>query len=531
MSRIQQEMGRSSLTRSDSELHRKEAKSNKEAKSRTTSNFESQKDESDDLRQEKKNVVIEKMKNSAPTTTVALINDSKKTGAGEERLSIASFDNQLAKKCNSTKAEVGVRIGKTEIITRELEVVTAEDKNISSIMERKNLEGINGYCKQPEIFIGVKDFFKFIKLNGVQELKSGFLLLRTKLGPMLAGNGYINSIRKASATSVNSVVSCVASATNHEDIDHWIFRTIRTRTMTNKPLSNLRKNSEDILRRYNETIQDQLRSGIIEEVHPDMDQEGVIHYLPHHERTKSLNEVLYRGPIMLPDLVGILLRFRMMKNAIIADVEKAFLQLELHQSDRNCTRFLWTNDVKFAVTEENLKCYRFRRVPFRVVSSPFLLAATLNHHLETIGSQTALEIWRNLYVDNVILSANGTREAINKYHEVKDIFKKTAMNIREFLSNDQNFNKAIPKQDRIEGGATKILGITWINDKDTIRVTLKPWIEHELTKRSVLQFVASQYDPLGFLVPTMIQFKLFLQNLWKRNNSWDQILDEDDKEA
>ncbi|EJD73701.1 zinc knuckle family protein [Loa loa] len=397
MSRIQQEMGRSSLTRSDSELHRKEAKSNKEAKSRTTSNFEdltpftqktvgmmnavntehsikdfqgsrtasvfpiSQKDESDDLRQEKKNVVIEKMKNSAPTTTVALINDSKKTvllckdsslenseledeskhsiylprhnivtelliqhqhealhhagiigylkdecktfdldlqlsfistnltkrldiqGAGEERLSIASFDNQLAKKCNSTKAEVGVRIGKTEIITRELEVVTAEDKNISSIMERKNLEGINGYCKQPEIFIGVKDFFKFIKLNGVQELKSGFLLLRTKLGPMLAGNGYINSIRKASATSVNSVVSCVASATNHEDIDHWIFRTIRTRTMTNKPLSNLRKNSEDILRRYNETIQDQLRSGIIEEVHPDMDQEGVIHYLPHHE--------------------------------------------------------------------------------------------------------------------------------------------------------------------------------------------------------------------------------------------------------
>uniref|UniRef100_A0A1I7VKT3 Integrase catalytic domain-containing protein n=1 Tax=Loa loa TaxID=7209 RepID=A0A1I7VKT3_LOALO len=111
-----------------------------------------------------------------------------------------------------------------------------------------------------------------------------------------------------------------------------------------------------------------------------------------------------------------------------------------------------------------------------------------------------------------MLSANGTRGAINKYHEVKDIFKKAAMNIREFLSNDQNFNKAIPKQDKIEG--------------DTIRVTLKPWIEHEFTKQSILQ-----YDPLGFLVPIMIQFKLFLQNLWKRNNSWDQIVDKDDKEA
>uniref|UniRef100_A0A1I7VM19 Integrase_H2C2 domain-containing protein n=1 Tax=Loa loa TaxID=7209 RepID=A0A1I7VM19_LOALO len=29
----------------------------------------------------------------------------------------------------------------------------------------------------------------------------------------------------------------------------------------------------------------------------------------------------------------------------------------------------------------------------------------------------------------------------------------------------------------------------------------------------------------------MIQFELFLQNLWKRSNFWDQILDEDDKEA
>uniref|UniRef100_A0A1I7VX17 Ovule protein n=1 Tax=Loa loa TaxID=7209 RepID=A0A1I7VX17_LOALO len=68
-------------------------------------------------------------------------------------------------------------------------------------MERKNLKGIDGYWKQCEILIGVKDL---IKLDGVQELKSGFLLLRTKLGPMLAGNGYINSICKASAESVNS---------------------------------------------------------------------------------------------------------------------------------------------------------------------------------------------------------------------------------------------------------------------------------------------------------------------------------------
>ncbi|EJD73819.1 zinc knuckle family protein [Loa loa] len=95
-------------------------------------------------------------------------------------------------------------------------------------------------------------------------------------------------------------------------------------------------------------LQNQLWSGIIEEVHPDVDQEGIILYLLHYEvicphkpitklemihdasaylkGTKSLNEILYRGPIMLLDLVGILLRSRMMKNVIIADVEKTFLQ-------------------------------------------------------------------------------------------------------------------------------------------------------------------------------------------------------------
>ncbi|EJD76135.1 pao retrotransposon peptidase [Loa loa] len=219
-------------------------------------------------------------------------------------------------------------------------------------------------------------------------------------------------------------------------------------TIESQTALEIRRNNEDILRRHNETIQDQLRSGIIEEVHPNMDQEGIIYYLSHHE-------------VVIPPHKPIT------KLKIVHDAS-AHLKLELHQSDRNCTIFLWEDDIKCAVTEENLKCYQC----FGVISSPFLLVATINHHLETIESQTA-----------------------------------------------------------IEGGATKILGIIWINDKNTIRVTLKPWIEHELTKRSVLQFVASQYDPSGFLVPAMIQFELFLQNLWKRSNFWDQILDEDDKEA
>ncbi|VDN04296.1 unnamed protein product, partial [Onchocerca ochengi] len=142
----------------------------------------------------------------------------------DEELSVASFSNKIPKKCYSKKAEIGVKIGTEKVITCEvnvMQVVEINDKNISSIIERKELDGIKSYWKQLEILIGIKDFFKFIKLDKAQELESGFVLLQTKLGPILAGNGYMNNIHNANAISVETVVTCAASQASHNDIDQF----------------------------------------------------------------------------------------------------------------------------------------------------------------------------------------------------------------------------------------------------------------------------------------------------------------------
>ncbi|VIO89378.1 Uncharacterized protein BM_BM18050 [Brugia malayi] len=122
--------------------------------------------------------------------------------------------------------------------------------------------------------------------------------------------------------------------------DHWKWRRIpngyRDQSVQPIRLKNLIKRLQEESIHHN-IIKKQEQLGIIEKV--DLPHHGVLTpnksttKIPivydtsaHLRDSKSLNEVLYRGPILLPDLVDVLLRFRMMETVILLDIEKAFLQ-------------------------------------------------------------------------------------------------------------------------------------------------------------------------------------------------------------
>ncbi|MCP4458960.1 MAG: hypothetical protein GY816_13210 [Cytophagales bacterium] len=270
----------------------------------------------------------------------------------------------------------------------------------------------------------------------------------------------------------------------------------------------------------------------------------LIHYIPHHcvirpdkattklhivydasakpnKLAPSLNECLYRGPVMLPDLCGLLLRFRLYPIVLLSDIEKAFLQVGLQSQERDVTRFLWLKDPSKPDVHNNIETFRFCRVPFGVISSPFLLAATIKYHLLKTGTPDALQILSNIYVDNVLIGKSTAEEAYKFYQTAKSLFSSASMNLREWCSNSSSFMDKVPQEDKISAIPTKVLGIIWDYRMDTVAMPC-----HKLknltvsTKRHLIQAMASVFNPLvDFLLQYSCQLNISFKSCGWKNSS------------
>ena len=126
-----------------------------------------------------------------------------------------------------------------------------------------------------------------------------------------------------------------------------------------------------------------------------------------------------------------MVRARMSSNILLADLEKAFLQVSINDSDRDAFRFLFERNGK----EEHC---RFTRVPFGVEASPFLLGATLQYHYDQQPPEfesTVTALRENTYVDN-IMQAGGQMADLEKFkRESKVIFDSAKFPIHKWESN------------------------------------------------------------------------------------------------
>ena len=282
--------------------------------------------------------------------------------------------------------------------------------------------------------------------------------------------------------------------------------------------------------------------------------ETITHYLPHHliqsknnatkkirivyegcakshKSKRSLNDCLHRGKNMVSNLCGTLLRFRLNKAALIADIEKAYLQLELQPTERDVTRFLWLKDINAPFSISNIQEYRFCRVMWGIICSSFLLACTIYVHLQQYGNDVSKDIMNNLYVDNLASGQASGSKAVTYYQKTKKIFNDASMNMCKWISNNREVMNCIGKEDRCNEIKVKILGMIWDTDLDEMSIvkTNDVMINNQLSKRTMLQIIPSVYDPMGIISLITLKFKLLIQELWRTKVCWDDEVPDDIK--
>ncbi|GFU12111.1 integrase catalytic domain-containing protein [Trichonephila clavipes] len=134
-----------------------------------------------------------------------------------------------------------------------------------------------------------------------------------------------------------------------------------------------------------------------------------------------------------PNILDLLISFRSNKIAVLADVEKAFLQISLAPKDRDVVRFLIDDG------ENGVQVYRFNRVLFGVNASPFLLAATIKTHIGKYMEKypdTVRTLDHCFYVDDLVTGEDDAKSAFDLSSKAAKIMSEAGMNLRKWISND-----------------------------------------------------------------------------------------------
>ncbi|GFV69698.1 integrase catalytic domain-containing protein [Trichonephila clavipes] len=149
-------------------------------------------------------------------------------------------------------------------------------------------------------------------------------------------------------------------------------------------------------------------------------------------RLGSLMRKMQRDKVLYSEYY-LLISFRSNKIAVLADVEKAFLQISLAPKDRDVVRFLIDDG------ENGVQVYRFNRVLFGVNASPFLLAATIKTHIGKYMEKypdTVRTLDHCFYVDDLVTGEDDAKSAFDLSSKAAKIMSEAGMNLRKWISND-----------------------------------------------------------------------------------------------
>ncbi|XP_022540035.2 uncharacterized protein LOC111195821 [Astyanax mexicanus] len=248
---------------------------------------------------------------------------------------------------------------------------------------------------------------------------------------------------------------------------------------------------------------------------------------------QSLNNNLLAGPVLGPSLLGVLLRFREHTVAISGDIKSMFHQICLLPQDRPLLRFLWRERK-----EDEPTVFEWQVLPFGTTCSPCCAIYALQHHVREHregNGDIVNSVEQAFYVDNCLQSFTSVEKAKNLIDRIRALLAAGGFEIRQWASNVPETIKHLPADAKAtstelwlsqqsQDPQESTLGLRWNFLTDCLGYRHRPVEYSEPTLRNVYKVLATQYDPLGYLVPFTTRAKVIIQDLWKTEIGWDELL-------
>lgn len=143
--------------------------------------------------------------------------------------------------------------------------------------------------------------------------------------------------------------------------------------------------------------------------------------------------------------------------------------------------------------------------------------------------RTSIE--RCFYVDNCLQSLPTTAEARDLVDKLRALLSSAGFVLREWASSVSDVISHLPEelrsnsaelwlaQDKTDSPESA-LGLSWHFSTDTLGYKCRPVRYDALTLRNIYKVLASQYNPLGLILPYITRAKMLVRCLWDKQRGW-----------
>ena len=220
-------------------------------------------------------------------------------------------------------------------------------------------------------------------------------------------------------------------------------------------------------------------------------------------------------------LMGVLLRFRKGKIAIVSAIKKMFYQVRCLLEDCDALRFFWypdrNTDLQAVPLRMKVHLFGAKRLPS---CASFALLQTAKQFGNQYSPDVAAVVRNNFYVDDCPISVDEYQTGIRLVTELREMLSQGDFHLTKWVSTSEHIINSIDAAERAgspakfdlgDEASKRLLGIVWSVTGD--------WFGYHVivpdkppTCRGLLSVSSSVFDPLDLVTPVILEAARYLDD-------------------